>query len=247
MASINGTVSIAPNDLYSSTADRQGGLNPGAMVTDGNTGKKFRYALNGAVALVVGNLLQEPANDTTYANMAVTATAAGERDVNVTNGTSTITSAQFEGGTLSVYTAGGIAVADEYTIVSVRGTLTTGGALVVSLDRPLRTAWTTSAKVNMKRSMWSGVVAFPTTQTGVPCGVAIFPIAAGEYGWVQTHGECAVLSDGSTFAVGSDLSSGSGTAGAVTVGTAGTTKVRVGAARQVAAAAKGISAFLQID
>lgn len=240
---------ITPSDLYTSTAAPADGLLIGQQSVEATTGKIFRYSLAGGSTLVVGNLLQEAAVDTTYSNMVVaTAAAAGATALAITNGTATITSAAFYGASLSVYTAGTIAVGDEYTVLGITGTLTTGGALTVNIDRGLRAAMTTSATLNMRKSPWSGVIQYPTTQTGIPVGVAIYPITNAQYGWVQTHGVCAVLSDGSTFAVGSDVSASTGgTAGAITVATVGTTKTRVGLARQVAASAKGISVFLQID
>lgn len=249
MAYVSGTSIISVSDLYTSTATPAENIYPGQMVWDGKTGKAFRYTLNGGVAQVVGNLLQEPAVDTTYINMTVAAAAAaGATSLSITNGTATITNEQFVGGTLSIYTAGTITVGDEYTILSVTGTLTTGGALTVGLDRPLRAAVTTSATVNMRRTPWSGVIQFPvTTQTGMPVGVSIFPIAASQYGWVQTHGPCAILSDNSTFAVGSMLSPSLAVAGAAGVNVAGTTHGTIGWARQAAASGKGIAAFLMID
>jgi len=247
MADIVGRPLITDTDLYTSNATASSAYQVGDCV-GGSRGRTFAYALAGGTALVKGNLLQESANDTTYANMAVgTAAVVGDNFLQITNGTATITSQQFVGGTVGVYTAGTVTVGDEYVITRVTGTLTTGGALKVWLDRPVRVAFTTSAKVNMKRSRCSGVIVFPTTQTGVPVGVAVHEIPANEYGFIQTHGECTALSDGSTFAVGSDISSGSSTAGAVTVGTAGTTKCSIGYARQVAASAKGIAVFLRID
>lgn len=211
-------------------------------------GKTFRYGLAGGSALVKGNLLQESAEDTSYENMAVgTAGVVGDQFLQITNGTATITSAQFEGGSIGVYTAGTVAVGDEYTITAVTGTLTTGGALTVWLDRPLRYAYTTSAKVVMKRSPWSGMVAFPTTQTGFPVGVAIWELPLATYGFVQTHGVATILSDGSTFAVGSMLSPSLSAVGAVGVNVAGTTHGTVGWAREAAASAKGIACFLMID
>lgn len=248
MAYATGLSTINNFDLYSSTASPAAGIYPGQIVWDNKTGKAFRYSLAGG-SLVVGNLLQTSVNDTTYANMTVAAaSAAGATTLSITNGTATITSAQFAGGSLTIYTAGTIGVADEYTILGVTGTLTTGGALTVTIDRPLRAAVSTSATVNMKRSPWSGVIQFPaSTQTGIPAGVAIYPIASGEYGWIQTHGICGVLSDGSTNAVGSDVGTPSGTAGAVTVYAAGTTHARVGVTQQVLVSGKGISVFLQID
>lgn len=239
---------LAPIDVYQGSTNQPGPYQVGQIAWDVN-GKAFRYALVGASALVKGNLLQAAAEDTTYENMAVgTAGVVGDAFIQVTNGTSTITSQQYEGGSISVYTAGTVAIGDEYTITSVTGTLTTGGALKVYLDRPLRYAYTTSAKVVMKRSPWSGVIQAPaTTQTEMAVGVAIYEIPATQYGWVQTHGVCSVLSDGSTFAVGSDVGTPSGTAGCVTVYAAGTTHQRVGVVREAAASAHCIAAFLQID
>lgn len=248
MAYISGVPTISEIDLYTSQATQPGPFSVGQMLAT-PTGKIVRYALVGGSNLVMGNLLQNAAQDTTYENMTVgTAGAVGDISLQITNGTSTITSQQFEGGSLSIYTAGTIAIGDEYTITGVTGTLTTGGALTVYLDRPLRAVVTTSAKVNMKRSPWSGVIQFPaTTQTGIPVGVALNATTTAQYGFVQSHGVCAVLSDGSTFAVGSDLGTPSGTAGAVTVYAAGTTHCRVGYANMAAASAHAISAFLQID
>lgn len=249
MAFLTNTGTITGVDLYTSTASPGANQIPGMIVYDGNTGKAFRYVLAGASNLVMGNLLQESVEDTTYENMAIgTAAAVNDAYLQVTNGTATITAAQFVGGSISVYTAGTVAVGDEYTITGITGTLTTGGALQVYTDRPIRYAFTTSAKVVMKRSPWSGVIQAPaTTQTGMAVGVAIYAINAAEYGWVQTHGVCSVLSDGSTFAVGSGLGTPSGTAGCVTVFAAGTTHQCVGTSREAAASGHAINAFLSID
>ncbi len=246
MAILTGQVQITGSDLYN--IDTAKTMDVGTLGYSVG-GKIFRYSLTGGVTTVIGNLLQESAQDTTYENMAIgTASAAGAQSLQVTNGTATITSAQFEGGSVSVYTAGTVAVCDEYTITGVTGTLTTGGALQVALDRPARYAFTTSAKVNMKRNPWSGVVQMPqTTQTGMPVGVCVFPTTNATWGWVQTHGVASALSDNSTYAVGSQLSPSLAVAGAVGVNVAGTTHGIVGWARQAAASAHGISIFLQID
>lgn len=246
MALITGRPILSGNDLYTSDTIATTAV---GTIADGFGGKYFRYALVGGSNLVMGNLLQNSVDDTAYTNMAIgTAAAAGDKFLQVTNGTATITSDQFVGGSISVYTAGTVAIGDEYTITAITGTLTTGGALKVYLDRPVRTAFTTSAKVTMIRNPWSGVIQFPaTTQTGIPVGVAIYATPTVTYGWVQTHGVAAALSDGSTFAIGTDVGTPSGTAGCVTVYAAGTTHARVGVAMKVAASAHAIPVFLQID
>jgi len=249
MAMLTGPGFLSPIDLYTSDTTNPGPYNIGEYRV-GSNGKGFRYSLAGASALVKGNILQEAVEDTTYENMVIgTAGAVGDSFLQVTNGTATITSAQFEGGSIGVYTAGTVAVGDEYTIMGVTGTLTTGGALKVWLDRPLRYAYTTSATVNMKRSPWSGVIQAPiTTQTGMAVGVAIYEIAASSYGWVQTHGICTVLSSNQTAAVGSDIGTPClDAAGAASVFIAGTTHQRIGVIRQAKASGKGICMFLQID
>jgi hypothetical protein len=187
------TQKITNLDLYSSTTDQIGAELVGNRV-NGLNGKEFSLALVGASALVAGNLLQTAAEDTTYENMAIgTAGAVGDMFLQVTNGTSTITATQFAGGSIGFYTAGTVAIGDEYTIMDVKGTLTTGGALQVFLDRPLRYAATTSAKVVMKRNLYSGVIQMPaTTPTGIAVGIAIFAIPAASYGWVQTRGVASV-------------------------------------------------------
>lgn len=241
---------LAGLDLYTSSTDQVGAEKIGQR-QQGLNGKEFSLSLNGASALVAGNLLQESAENTTYENMAVgTAGAVGDNYLQITNGTATITSLQFQGGSIGVYTAGTVAVGDEYTIMDVTGTLTTGGALKVWLDRPLRYAFTTSATVVMKRNLYSGVIQMPaTTPTGVAVGIAPFAIAAStstvfQYGWVQTRGAATVLSDGSTFAVGSAVGTPSGTAGCVTVYAAATTKQAIGVAREASASAKAIAVNL---
>lgn len=253
MASNTGPTFLSSIDLYK--ADTVKVQSVGQIVWDGNTGKAFRYALNGAVALVKGNLLQEAVADTQFINLGIgTAGAVGDAFLQVTNGTTTVVPTQYLDGTINVYTAGTVALGDEYTITAVTGTLTTGGALNVYTDKPLRYAYSTSAKVNMFASPWAGVIQAPvTTQTGMPVGVAIYEIPAStstifQYGWVQTHGICNVLSSGDTFAVGSELGTPCITAGGSPgVYVAGTTHSRVGIVRQAAASGHGIVLFLQID
>jgi hypothetical protein len=241
---------LSSQDIYSQDTVANHLIGTMAYATEGRI---FRYALVGGSSLVVGNLLQQAVEDTQFENMAVTASAQvlpqnGLQLVNITNGTTTVVPAAYLGGHLGVYTAGGEALGYDYDILGITGTLTSGGALVVTVDHPVSAAWTTSLKVVMSKSPWSGVIQAPaTTQTGIAVGVATYPITNAYYGWVQSHGPASVLSDGSTFAVGSDVGTPSGTAGCVTVFAAGTTHQRVGVVRMAAASGHCIPIFLQID
>lgn len=244
MAKIAGQPIVADLDLYTSYTTVPSGMYLGQRFP-GQNGKEFALALAGASALVVGNLLQEAANDTQFDDMAVPAgIAAGLDTVTITNGTTAVTANQFVGGSLVVSVTPGLG--QEYTIVG-HGTATNGSSWTLQLDRPLRTAWTTSTKVSVRRSPFSGVIQAPaTTQTGVVVGAAIYAIPAGEYGFIQTKGEAALLSDGSTFAIGSEVGTPSGTAGCVTVYAAGTTHMKVGAVRRAAATGKTIHVMLNL-
>lgn len=247
MAKITGGGIIAGVDLYQ--VDTVATHQIGQILWDTDSGKAFRYSLVGASNLVMGNLLQAMAQDTQFENMAVgTAAASGDAYIQVTNGSTTVVPSAYIGGQILTYTAGTVAIGDEYTITGISGTLTTGGALKVYTDRPLRAAFTTSAKVVLKKSPWSGVIQFPvTTQTEMPVGIALTAATAATYTWVQTHGPCAVLSDNSTFAVGSGISPSLAVAGAIGVNVAGTTHNAIGIARMAAASAHAISAHLIID
>jgi hypothetical protein len=248
MAKLTG--GLAPIDLYSSTTTQPSAYMVGQICWDVN-GKAFRYVLNGATAMTVGQAQQAPVNvGDPYHNMTVgTAGKAGDAYIQVTNGTSTITSQQFEGGSIFVYTAGTDVISDEYTIVAVTGTLTTGGALKVWLDRPLRAAITTSATVTMQPSPFSGVVPTPlTTSTGMCVGVAIYAIPANAYGWIQTHGPCSAIIDASAIVVGGMVGINNTVTGSLSAGgTAMPLNVYVGKALATAASGKGAEVFLNID
>ncbi len=247
-AQFRGPLFITGQDLYKSDTVQN---HPIGQMAYADGSKIFRYAYVGGSALVAGNMLQSAAEDTTMENMAVLASPiiaaqAGVQTVNVTNGTSTITSAQFSNGNLGVVTTPDFG--SQYTILGVTGTLTTGGALTVTLDHPLTTAWTTATEVFMKPNPWWGVIQAPaTTQTGILVGVINWAPALNTYCWVQTHGPTAVLSDGSTFAVGSQVGGVAGTAGAVTVYAAGTTHMPLGVVTGAANSGDAIEVFLQID
>lgn len=242
MANIGGPANIATVDLYTSNVD-QGGPEIGQLVF-GSFGKAYRYVKAGAT-LVVGNLLQGPAVGTAEDDLAVAAnTAAGLTTLVLTNGTTVVTGGEYVGGTAEVSVTPGLG--DEYTIVA-SSAAASGAALTLTLDRPLRTALTAAAsKVTIRRSPYNGVIQAPTTLTGPIVGVAIYAIASGEFGWIQTKGVAAVLSDGTSITVANQqVCGGSGTAGCVTLAVAGLPNV--GFAMRAAAAGKTLPVMLRLD
>jgi hypothetical protein len=245
MANITGPKFITANDLYSSNSVKPSGFELGDLAW-GSNGKAYRLALFGETG-VVGDIYQSSVVDTQFTEMAVAANvAAGQESVVLTNGTTAVTANQFDGGSFAVAVTPGLG--DEYTIVG-HSTATNGSALTVYLDRPLRTAITAAAsKVTLRRSPWSGVVKCPTTLTGTVVGVGLYAVTSGEYGWLQTKGVAAVLSDNSTGAVGSDVGVPGATAGSVGVNVAGTGKSNtVGRAMSALSSGKVVQVQLCID
>lgn len=241
------TGKIASINFYSSTTTVPGAYSVGQRVP-ANNGKEFMFVKAGAVALVPGTLLQSSVQDAQFENMSVAAAAIATggtpQTVTVTNGTTTVAANDFDGGSVVVYTTPDLG--SEYTIVA-HTTGTSGATLTLTLDHPLLTAWTTATKIVMKRHVASGVIIAPTTQTGVPVGVAVYAIPAASYGWIQTKGMCSVLSDASTYAVGSELATPcSNTAGAPKVYAAGTTLCRVGYVLEAQASTHNISMMLAL-
>src|SRR6185436_13634529 len=80
----------------------------------------------------------------------------------------------------------------------------------------VRVALSTSSKVTLYMNQYNGVIVSPTTRTGKTVGVAIYPITASQYGWIQTGGPGSALSDATVAAVGEALSPSTTTAGCVT-------------------------------
>lgn len=191
--------------------------NVGALA-HGAMGEKFRYVRVGASALVLGNLLQGPINNTTDFDVLTTAAfSAGDTTMTITTGATAMTLNEFAGGTVTIGIAGGVLIGS-YTIASHPAASTTS-TCVLTLAEPLRIAGTSSQKSTLRRNQWSGVLQSAATPTSSPVGVALTAATASTatvnvYTWIQSAGICAVLSDNSTIVVGSDVGQSS-TAGAV--------------------------------
>jgi hypothetical protein len=212
-------------------------------------GNKYRYAKAGGTALVTGNLLQEPAEDTQFVSMAVPAAVAiGETEITVTNGTTTVTDGMFNEGTLVISVTPGIG--QQFRIVS-HTTGTSGASITYTVDRPLKIALTTSSKVTVRKNAYNGVIQYPaSTQTGGAVGVALYAMTASYYGWIQTGGDCVVTFDtGTNSANGaSAIAPSAAVAGSVAPVLDAVGAIVIGFSRQVASVDSTCSiAHLQID
>jgi len=188
-------------------------INLGALYV-AKDGRKYRYVKAGASALVAGELVQTPAEDTGDQSLAIAAASVGDTTV-TTTGTVTVTADQYAGGYLITTGEGGTGNGIAYKIKSHPAA--TAAVVTITLEEPIQVALSTSTQIDLVYDPYNGVIQNPTTASGAVLGVAVNDITAAQYGWVQTSGVAAVLSQGGAT-VGQVQVASNGTAGAVEAG-----------------------------
>lgn len=212
-------------------------------------GRKFRYTLAGAVALVAGNVIQGPATVPNHLALTPTAAAIGAVSVLATLGATAATANQYGTGWMQVDTTPGNGIM--YAIGGHAAVLS-GGVITAFLDPsdPITVALTSSSRVGFIPNPFRGAIQMPvTTATGKCIGVATSAIPIAGFGWVQTYGPCAVLITG-TPALGAGVLGVSGTtAGSVDIETAAPAILgqKIGVMMQIGVAGKNNAVFLMID
>ena len=175
----------------------------------------FRYGKNGGVALTAGKLVQNyVATKADHQDLAPTAgVAAGEYAISVETAGTDLTLNEYAGGFLYVNDAAG-----EGQIMKIASNPahdhSSDPSVVITTHDALATAITTSSKVSLVKDLWSGLVVAPAAETGAVMGVPIVDMAADAFGWFQTYGPSAVLTEG-TVVLGHNVMRSDTTAGAV--------------------------------
>lgn len=181
------------------------------QITYTDDGRGFRYCLVGATALVPGKLYQAPAEITNHQNLTPAAAAIGATSLTVTLGATAATANQYAGG----YAVVTVTPGQGYTYrIASNPAADASASIVLSLADPILVALTTSSRIDLFPSPFSGVVVNPTTATSAPVGAAVFAAPAASYAWLQVTGPCALLADG-TVTVGTCVVASNATAGAV--------------------------------
>lgn len=175
--------------LFSSSATQYHPLGTEAMSRDG--GRKFRYVKAGASALVVGNMIQAVAQNTSEDSLTPAAAAIGATEVTIALEASAVTANEHQW--LSIDTTPG-----EGYLYKIKSHPASAGSesIVFKLDSDagIQVALTTSSRVTLVPNPYGAVIQTPvTTLTGACIGSAVYPIAAAEYGWIQTKGPASVL------------------------------------------------------
>jgi hypothetical protein len=203
---LTGPVQVASQTLHSSSADKYHNLGDTVFANDG---RAFRYCKAGSTALVAGKLQQSSAEDTGLQNLTAVAASAGDLSIAAST-TVTVTANEYAEGFILVTVTPGVG-----RVYKVKGhTAYTAAAPTFNTFDSVAVALTTTSRLDAVRNLYSAVIVAPTTFSSAPTGVAIHPIAAGEFGWLQVGGVASVLADGAN-AVGVGVVTSNGVAGAV--------------------------------
>lgn len=189
----NGIRTLTSSDLIAHGTTKLDQLGARGVTADG---RRFVYVLSDSSAgLAAGKLGVSAAVTANHVNRSLDAAspvAAGGRTVMVVVGATAVAADQYADGFLVVRDGTG-----KGQCLRINGNTaisSAGGTITVSLADPLaQTLSTSDSKVDLV-SPFSGVIASTTLSRAI--GVPQVTLAAGEYGWVQTHGLASVLSDG---------------------------------------------------
>lgn len=207
-----------------------------------NDGRGYRYCKANGLQ-VVGKLYQAKAEDT-----------SNEQEVTITNaavGATTIVSTDTV--TLAVnLLAGGFLLVSEGTlgvgqVYKLEGNTAASAAVVTfNLADPVRVATTGTCKVDVKVNPYMDVVVQPTTDTSSSVGVAQVAIADNSFGWIQTHGVCGILAQGTVVVGDCIVPANTTTTGTVVTATNGINQ-SIGYALHGGASTDYALCFLTID
>jgi hypothetical protein len=221
---MNAPVDQFQSDLPSNTSANVlfDGSQTGPMIT-GSDGREFRWVQAGASNLVAGNLVAGPVTIANHVAKTPSAAAAvGATTVTITLGSTAATVGYYNRGYAVVVSGAGAGYSYQ---INTSSAAISGGVITLNLSDPLIVAWDASTTaVTLIPHQYTNVVQNPTTPLGQPVGVANWILPATSYGWVQTFGTTAVLSQGGiTIALGCAPSTS--TPGAVAVVAATTSQV----------------------
>jgi len=212
MSKLTSPIQITPHDIFTESSRLETDLGQIAYTTDG---RKFRYALAGASALVAGTLQQGPAIIDNHQNVSVAAAVtAGATAITVTLGATLATANQYAGGYIVVNDVTG---EGQTFLIKSHPAAALSASLTLSLDPPdnVKTALDTTSQCCLYPNKFRSVIQMPTTITGPVVGVPLFAVTAAYYFWLQTGGPVACLNGDLALTVGSAVSPSNATAGAV--------------------------------
>jgi len=163
-------------------------------------GRVYHWALNGAVALTAGRLVQNSVTPTGHRNMTPTVLSAiGETKVQTVPVTTNVTANEYANGYLWMNAGAGAGIM--YKVKSNPAIALTVAGFIYLYDPLVVATVVATSKVSLVRNPWYGTLVMPTTITGIPVGVNPIAVpattAAIQYWyWCQTWGPATILAGG---------------------------------------------------
>jgi hypothetical protein len=192
----NRDVGLAQN-MFESSSTQKHQLGTRGVMGDGRV---FRYVKAGAVDLIAGTVVQSPVVTAGHQSLTPNTTSQlsiGGSALSLTCASTVVANFYAEGyAIISTSTGAGFQYQlDNHAAVSTGAT----GLFPFYLPQDgntLVTAITVTSLVTLVPNKHNGVVIVPaTTATGLVVGVATYVITAAQFGWVQTWGQVALLSN----------------------------------------------------
>lgn len=166
-----------------------------------------------------GKLYQNAALIADHQNIDVTAVQTYSANGNVpaavtaTLGATAVTANQYQGGYLAVVDGAG-----EGQILKIASHPAADASATCKFtleDGPSTALSTSTSEVSLLPATGNDLIIHPTTPSNTPFGLALYPIAAGSYGFFLTKGLGNALGDATAAAVGCAISWSAATAGAI--------------------------------
>ena len=201
---LESTATILDFDPYSERTEDGATHNIGEGVSMADQ-RKFRYARAGE-ALTLGYLAVAPTPVTALHTLAVLVGAIGSQTITFTNGATAAidTLAEtiyFSEGYVCVSYSTGIGQTFK---INTLDPVATGAAGTIHLYDVIHTALATTSKIDIVQNTYNGSL-MEILVGSLPAGVPLVTItAAGDFGWLQTRGVCALASD-DTIAAATDI------------------------------------------
>ncbi len=189
----HGYIQLAQN-MFVSSATAQHQLGAVGQTRDGRI---FRYCKMGAVDSVAGKLYQSAATiagHQSLANNTTSALAAGATSITVTCASSVAANFYSEGYACIASSAGQgyLYSIERHAAVSTGAS----GQFFFYADDTVQVALLPASIITLMANPYNAVVVVPaTTATALVVGVSPYIITASQFGWLQTWGSCAVLSN----------------------------------------------------
>ena len=204
-----------PGEQFNTTTAQKRPLGTLLVLQDG---RWFRYGLNGGVAQTAGKVVQAEAPGGNFDDIAIpSAVAVGAVAISVTNGGTDITANMFNEGYMVVEDDAGEGHVYQMGAHAAIAN-TTAGTLNLAPGNSVQVAFTTATTVLLVKHGFKEYIIQPSPPTALPIGVTPTAQALTTYGWVQTKGPAAVLTDG-TVVIGQKVVSSASVDGAVIAAT----------------------------